>query len=399
MPKISVLIPVYNTEDYLSACLDSVCGQTLQDIEIICVNDCSTDNALQILNEYAQKDSRIQVFSFPKNSGLVSVRKKGIEQATGQYILFVDSDDWIQPETCEKLYETAVQHDVDVVHFGTQIAAVEDTDKNQIESMLNFMKPCYDAVDANDLLTECYVNQKFAWNLCNKLFRASILKEIHSDITDKRIVYAEDAYLFALYLSHAQGYIGVPDVYYNYRFGAGGYGSSTISLQKFEKTCSQKVVIDELQKHFEKQSAGEEYPAWLKKLKERFATDVFWNYAYLLAEQDKPAGLKMMLDTWGYEDVALGIQLQTQKDAAQIDFLKNQFEQQKRYADEQNKYAAELKSGVDFLNQQIEQYKKQLEATSKALEELRAFHEECEVNSRRAWIEARGELSRKLYGG
>ncbi len=117
MPKISIIVPVYNVEKYLSTCLDSLINQTLKDIEIICINDGSTDNSLNILNEYAQKDTRIVVI-YKENSGPGSCRNLGIEKATGKYIQFVDSDDWIEKETCEICYQKALEHSVDMVSFN-----------------------------------------------------------------------------------------------------------------------------------------------------------------------------------------------------------------------------------------------------------------------------------------
>ena len=95
-PTVSVIIPVYNVEQYLSKCLDSVINQTFKNIEIICINDGSTDNSLKILNEYAMADKRIIVIN-QENSGVYAARNKGLQIANGKYISFVDSDDWIEP--------------------------------------------------------------------------------------------------------------------------------------------------------------------------------------------------------------------------------------------------------------------------------------------------------------
>ena len=114
MLKISIIIPVYNIEQYLKPCLDSVINQTLQDIEIICVNDGSTDNSLQILKEYAQKDNRIKIID-KQNSGYGDSMNKGIESALGEYIGIVESDDFIEPNMFESLYETAQKNDCDIV--------------------------------------------------------------------------------------------------------------------------------------------------------------------------------------------------------------------------------------------------------------------------------------------
>ena len=94
MPKISVIVPIFNVEKYLKECLESIINQTFKDIEIICINDGSTDNSLDILNQYAEKDNRIKVIT-QSNQGLSAARNTGIKYANGEYISFIDSDDYI----------------------------------------------------------------------------------------------------------------------------------------------------------------------------------------------------------------------------------------------------------------------------------------------------------------
>lgn len=114
MPKLSVIIPVHNTEKYLKKCLDSIINQTHTDIEIICINDGSTDNSLGILEEYATKDKRIIVIS-QKNHGQSIARNKGIDMAKGEYIAFVDSDDYLETEHFyELLLKSAKLNDADI---------------------------------------------------------------------------------------------------------------------------------------------------------------------------------------------------------------------------------------------------------------------------------------------
>ena len=117
-PKISVIIPVYNVEKYLCECLDSIVNQTLKDIEIICVNDGSTDNSLSILQEYASKDERIKIID-KENQGQGYARKIGLDNATGKYILFCDSDDKYEPNNAFKvLIDEATKLNVDILLFG-----------------------------------------------------------------------------------------------------------------------------------------------------------------------------------------------------------------------------------------------------------------------------------------
>jgi glycosyltransferase involved in cell wall biosynthesis len=117
IPQISIIIPVYNTEKYLRECLDSVVNQTLRDIEILCVNDGSTDGSLAILREYEAKDSRIKVID-KENEGVSIARNTGLELSIGEYILFVDSDDKIDTKLCQKTYGKAIGENLDIVFFN-----------------------------------------------------------------------------------------------------------------------------------------------------------------------------------------------------------------------------------------------------------------------------------------
>ncbi len=118
MVNVSVIIPVYNTEKYLARCLESLNNQTLKDIEIICINDGSTDNSLAILEDYAKKDSRIKVIS-QDNAKQGAARNKGLDIAKGEFVAFVDSDDWVDKDYLEKLYNAAVKNNVNMAVGST----------------------------------------------------------------------------------------------------------------------------------------------------------------------------------------------------------------------------------------------------------------------------------------
>ena len=112
---VSIIIPVYNVEQYLRQCLDSVCNQTFKEIEIIVVNDCSLDNSLQIIKEYQQNDNRIVLIDLKQNVGVSLARKEGIKVAKGKFVAFVDSDDWVKNDYIEVLYNSILKYDTDVV--------------------------------------------------------------------------------------------------------------------------------------------------------------------------------------------------------------------------------------------------------------------------------------------
>lgn len=135
MVKVSVIVPCYNIAPYLERCLDSLIQQTLTDIEIICINDKSTDNTLQILQEYAKKDKRIHIINHKENTGVAVARNDGLRIARGDYIGFVDPDDYVDLDFYEKLYDVAKSRNADVVKGGLMITNY--LNEKQIESDLN----------------------------------------------------------------------------------------------------------------------------------------------------------------------------------------------------------------------------------------------------------------------
>jgi glycosyltransferase involved in cell wall biosynthesis len=115
IPKISVIIPVYNVEQYLRQCLDSLINQQFKDFECICINDCSTDNSYAVLKEYAEKDNRFIIVDLPKNKGQGNARNEGLKIAKGEYVSFVDSDDWVTKDYLEVLYNEIDKNKLDMV--------------------------------------------------------------------------------------------------------------------------------------------------------------------------------------------------------------------------------------------------------------------------------------------
>tara|TARA_Y100000590_G_scaffold201045_1_gene228463 strand:- start:2556 stop:3410 length:855 start_codon:yes stop_codon:yes gene_type:complete len=175
MKKVSIVIPVYNVEKYLSKCLDSVCNQTLKDIEIICINDCSQDNSLEVLQKYAEEDSRIKLVDFKENKGVSVARNTGISLATGEYIGFIDSDDYIDFDFYEKLYKLAKKESADIC-------------KGSDLTVIDFDNSVY----TSDMASDISKNKLNFWcQYTTAIFRNSFLKEFKIDF-DTRMIICED---------------------------------------------------------------------------------------------------------------------------------------------------------------------------------------------------------------
>ena len=170
MAEISIIIPIYNAEKYISKCLDALVTQTFKDIEILCIDDGSKDNSLKILNQYAEKDKRIKVFT-QANSGPAAARNKGLEAASGKYLMFCDSDDWYEPDMCEQMHKTIIEQNVDVVVTGCHLWDEEENVRPQ-ENLLSY-KLNYEGKQKIDNTVIRNTNVL----LWNKIFRLDLIKQ------------------------------------------------------------------------------------------------------------------------------------------------------------------------------------------------------------------------------
>ncbi|MDR0528230.1 MAG: glycosyltransferase, partial [Zoogloeaceae bacterium] len=182
-PKVSIIVPVYNVEKYIAQCIDSIVSQTFTDFECILVDDCSPDRCPQICDEYARKDARIQVIHKRKNEGLPQARKTGFEAARGEYIQFVDGDDWIEAEMTERLYRKAVHGNFAIVYC----------DFVQVyENGSRVVRKHFDArgMEKQQIVAALLFGE-LPWSLCNKIFH----RKLFHDLTFPIVNIAEDGVL------------------------------------------------------------------------------------------------------------------------------------------------------------------------------------------------------------
>lgn len=209
MPKISVIIPVYNVEKYLRQCLDSVVNQTYRNLEIICVDDGSKDKSGEILDEYAQKDDRFVVIH-QKNQGQAVARNVGMDIATGKYILFVDSDDWIDLNTCSILIEKAELIQSDVLCF--QFVSVNNSAQRVRAPIPSKFFESYDDISnrIENILSGSY-------SPCNKLLRKDFLDSNKIRFIPG-LLFEDNPFVFELAML-AKQYDVIPMTLYYYRTG------------------------------------------------------------------------------------------------------------------------------------------------------------------------------------
>jgi glycosyltransferase involved in cell wall biosynthesis len=205
IPMMSVIVPVYNTAPWLPRCLESLAGQTYRNLEIICVDDGSTDGSAAILDEYAARDARIKVIH-QENAGVSAARNRGLEAATGEYVTFVDGDDWIEEDAYEMMMRQFT-NDVDIVAMGAVIDG-ETEAKKGLEAYFNRLPMGYIAVNPSVF---AYLNI----SLPTKVYRRSLIEQ-YSIRFPVGITYGEDSAFVCCVLAHSRFLYNVGTRYYHY---------------------------------------------------------------------------------------------------------------------------------------------------------------------------------------
>lgn len=212
-PKISIIVPVYNVEEYLEDCLDSIAAQTFINFECICIDDGSTDNSGSILDEYAKKDNRF-IILHQKNAGVSAARNAGLEAAQGEWIVFVDSDDYIDKKTYETAFQTAIEDNADIVFFGINCETRNGIIK--IKSPYNQKLVCKKQEFINEFsYLRRMENAIYFHSPCNKFYKRKSLSNVRFYT---RMKGGED-YVFNLHIfNKSNKVVFIPDVLYTYRY-------------------------------------------------------------------------------------------------------------------------------------------------------------------------------------
>lgn len=221
-PLVSLIIPVYNVEQYLNQCLDSVLNQTYSNLEIICINDGSPDKSLDILCDYAKRDNRLKIISI-ENKGLSGARNEGIRMCTGDYVMFLDSDDWIDENTIEVAIGRLLEAQVDLVlwnylkEYSNSSKPVNVFIHNQVYegSLFNILHQQLIGLTGKLLRNPAHCDSiSTAWG---KLYRTRIIKDNNIEFIDTKIIGTEDLLFNAEYFNYCRSAIALTDRFNHYR--------------------------------------------------------------------------------------------------------------------------------------------------------------------------------------
>lgn len=259
-PKVSIIVPVYNVEPYLRQCMDSLVNQTYQNIEIICVDDGSTDASGKILEEYAKSDERVKVFH-TENSGVAFARNIALAHASGEFLIFVDGDDWIETNTCEEAVWPAKERSADLVMWPY----VREYPDNSIPKSIFPNEKFFGKAGCHTLQRRMVglAGQELAHpenadalsTVWGKLYRRELIEQNHIQFTDlQRIGTCEDGLFNLHYLSYIESAVFIPNYLSHYRKNSGMTAKyrSRLALQW-------KNLFSEMRSYTDRNECGSEF--------------------------------------------------------------------------------------------------------------------------------------------
>ena len=301
-PFFSIIVPVYNVETYLRATVESLQKQTFGDIEILLVDDGSTDKSKEICMELESGDERIRLISHGENKSLFQARKTGVENAKGRYIVFLDGDDAFDLNAMRLLHSEIEPHPADLTLFGLEVIDVSGMFKED-DSWKRVYEPWPGELDGSGLVFDCFVDKKFCWSMCGKVFNTELMKKAYSHMGGAYINMCEDLYQCFVILHFAQSYRGTSyKNLYKYYFGRGMSAAGTGGMKEYKQACEEKIIINSIDDFLAKIDGIEKY----KKAYEIIYRNVVYTIAdawVKLAEEDRRVKMPDLIGMFDAEDI------------------------------------------------------------------------------------------------
>lgn len=283
MPKVSIIVPLYNEEKYISRCIESILQSTYKDFEIILLDDDSCDNSFRICEGYAKKNNNISVYRLNRG-GVSRARNYGLDKATGEYIWFVDGDDKVYPESLEYLVKGIEENNCELV--------IGKYKSNRVDAQSDRIGVC----SVEDYAGDFCIGSGFYYNvLWNKLYRRDIIKQNYIQFSE-HISFAEDSSFNCDYLLYCKKVNYIDKVVYYYSDENSYNKSVTMSLEKETSIiCAFKEILKKKRKLIEKYN--------LKEKVKHEVNNIFFNSIYQECKLMKQYKFdKLLLDTWNSEE-------------------------------------------------------------------------------------------------
>lgn len=304
-PDISIIVPMYNVESYIEPCLASLINQTYTNIEIICVDDGSTDQTKAIAETFAEKDARITILENKENCGLLFSRKRGVLASNGHFIMFLDGDDFYSENSCQVAHEAIETAKTDVLQFGMNIINSGKASAWELDSFEKFVTPYNGRLENDDVLKACFLDEKYSHNLVNKIYNAVICKKAFQRLDDAHYLMGEDLLAYFCLAWYAKSYTGIPNKLYNCNFGIGVSRPGELNPEALDKRCGAAEAVMAIQRFLKEENQLHQYQKIFQKIERRILSDNFDAWYYRLPKQYRETGYEIFERHWGKDKVML----------------------------------------------------------------------------------------------
>ena len=234
MPVISVIIPGYNNCRYIGQCIASATGQSFRDIEVIVVDDCSTDGTVEVVQGIAEQDPRVRLLRHAENQGTLAARKTGALASTGRYVMLIDQDDEFTPGSFAKLVDFAAQHPADIYHFAVTVDAANEAAARVAPGMEHALTPTFPELHGAEILRRQFSpTEGFDWLVHHRMFDGDFLRRAYAMAPDTRLVLADDYFMTFIIDSLAHEYRSTTEPWYVYHLGRGDTYGKAMTLDSY----------------------------------------------------------------------------------------------------------------------------------------------------------------------
>lgn len=308
MPRFSVVVPTYNGAAYVASCLESVLSQSVEDLEVVVVDDVSADNTVEVVREIAGRDHRVRLVSRAENGGTLRARREGVLATTGEYVMLVDQDDYLVDGALGRIDAVLQDNPVDILHFGVSVIAENEDAELAAAGMTDYLTPEPRLLVGDEILRAQFRSPDgFDWNVHHKAFKGDLARRAWGAASDVRLTLSDDLYVCFILCAMARSYVALADSpWYEYHLGRGETFGNALSLEDALKTSQRDHDAFELAASFARSGMVErgDWDECLADVRERLIEHVMNELRDKLPPVDQESALRKVIEQWPVESVA-----------------------------------------------------------------------------------------------
>lgn len=305
--KLSIIMPIYNTAKYLPYTLKSLTSQNYADVEFVCVDDCSTDDSWRILCETAKLDKRFRLIRQEYNQGVGAARKKAVDASLGKYIMFLDGDDALAENACERLVEEIERQHVDILQFGVETVYLDKSLENPDGAFKKYAIPENVMLEGDNLVDACFVEHKMLVNLWNKIYCGEIVRKAMNEYPQERLDMAQDQLTTFMLLFYARTCGALQEKLYIYNYGCGVTGKKSFTLKRMQTFGAHGKVLKQIDLFIDRHNAWERCGKARDTIRDTFVREVIWKLLKEAPQLDAPKGFDQMAPFFNSSDFMGGL--------------------------------------------------------------------------------------------